>query len=62
MVAFRKSSRCSNGSCVEVRVGPHVVEVRGVEPSTVLTIPYTGAWQGFLRSVKATGRGGGPAA
>ena len=54
MREFRRSSRCSNGNCVEVSIRGEDVAVRGTAPGAVLTVPHRGAWRQFIRAIKAT--------
>lgn len=45
-----KSSKCASMNCVEVKVNPHLIEVRDSEGDTVM---YTRAeWLAFLAGVK----------
>jgi hypothetical protein len=52
---WQKSTRCTNGECVEVAVRDDDVLVRGSrDPHVVLALPRP-AWQAFLKSIAAGG-------
>jgi Domain of unknown function (DUF397) len=54
-LCWQKSTRCTNGECVEVAVrGDHVL-VRGSRaPDVILMLPRP-AWQAFLAGVSSAG-------
>jgi hypothetical protein len=50
MSTYRKSSKCANATCVEVKISSHVVSVRDNEGAVVM---YThDEWKAFVEGVK----------
>lgn len=50
MENYKKSSRCGNSTCVEVKMDTHLVTVRDAQGDTVM---YTRAeWRAFVEGVK----------
>lgn len=50
MSTYKKSSKCANGTCVEVKIDSHTVSVRDNEGAVVM---YTHAeWDAFVKGVK----------